>query len=122
MYCNRDLCEDAENSSVIYLKDTTTKKIIDFYWVCDGDCEVLYGDQYEGLDVKETKECLADLMIPSNYLSWSLANLDVVKSQYGVYEDEAYRNLRKLFLTISQFVFRDHTLADIRRINKKVQK
>jgi hypothetical protein len=122
LQCGKDLFLSPKTSSIVYLKNTKNVRITDIFWTCGGECEETYKSQYEQISFKETKEKLSDLMIPSNYLSWVLANMDVTKSQWSVYENNSYQNLRHLILRLAQYVFRNHTLEEIRNFNNKKEK
>jgi hypothetical protein len=117
MYCKKDLLRSPESAVFGFMKDTLKKKIVEFYWACEEDCASYITTGYEGVHFIHESDFLQNLLIPSNYLSWSLANLDVIRSQTHVYTDDTYRHIRQLFLACSQFVFRNHRVDEFKKLS-----
>lgn len=116
--CEKDLFKDAKNSKIYLVKEQNGKGIVSFNWACNGECKDQTTKRFKEEGFVITEEILYDLLIPVNFLSWALANMDIMKTQWDVYSNEAYTNMRKFLVAGSQYALRDHSLEEIKRINQ----
>lgn len=119
-HCGSDLLKKPATSTMAFVKQKgaiNPAVVIDFYWTCTGECEQKVELDFQNKNCIITKENLASISIPYNFLHWMLANFELIHKTYLVYEPLAFSRLKLFLSTVPQLSFRDHNENDFKQMN-----
>lgn len=125
--CGTDLLIDRKGI-IVFIEDYSIKrgrtiadvkpvsKYIDVYWSCKGKCDNTLKREYRKYDFIDGWEDISDIIIPAQYMRWLMAIMNRMHAKDDEYSDQAFAELKKFILRISQLVLRRQSQQDIQRV------
>lgn len=120
--CGKDLLETMYKHQysgiVVFLQDYTdeTQPIIrEVYWCCKGGCDRSLQLQRSAPNHITGWEDMDDLIIPVYFLDWVFTHFNTLRSGKDRYTDDAFENLKRFIVAISQRVLREMTDSEKER-------
>lgn len=118
--CGKDLLLNPKNAHVIYVKKKNGPRaviIYDFYWACKGLCEQSLNNKHDKNAIFSREE-IADLIIPFNFINFMLGNLHAIHDSLVIYEQSPFDNMKFFISRIAQLSVREQDIEEINRIDR----
>ena len=121
--CGKDVLEtmykNPYSGIVVFLQDHTDEKLPvtrEVYWCCKGSCDRKLQKQRLALNYITGWEDMGDLIIPAYFLDWVFTIFNNLRSGKEQYTDEAFENLKRFIVAISQRVLREMSGSERERV------
>lgn len=92
-----------------------TEHIHEVYWACKGRC-----DDRLRFNLPKGRytnwQDIGDIIIPTKYIEWVLATVNLIKSGGNTYEETAFKKEKEFIIAVSQKVMREMTQEEKDRI------
>lgn len=92
-----------------------SEHIHDVFSVCKGPCDDARSRNLKKGFYTNWKD-IGDIIIPTKFIEWTLATLNLIRSGQNTYEEVAYKKEKEFIVTISQKVVREMTQEERTRV------
>lgn len=93
----------------------STEHIHDVYWACKGQCDDLRSRNLPAGQYTNWQD-IGDIIIPTKYVEWILATINLIKTGMSTYEEIAFKKEKEFIIAISQKVVREMTQEEKDRV------
>jgi len=122
--CDKDLLKAMYEESYVsligqvkkYDKEEGKSHIVEMYFACKGKCdETISKKLYEEYNETTAWKDLSDLVIPAEFIRWTISTINQLSSGKYVYSEKAIEKERQLIFGLSQKVLREMTESERKR-------
>ncbi|MBD1808022.1 restriction endonuclease [Microcoleus sp. FACHB-SPT15] len=124
-YCDKDLLQElftehlSGNLILISSFDGSQKKTTKVFCACKGRCDEILSNRYAGKDSITGWLEISVLVIPTEFLTKLFAFMNQIREGgYHTYTDEAYGEMKYIFIVIAQKVLRAMTEEEWQRVGQ----
>ncbi|MFR4062227.1 MAG: restriction endonuclease [Mediterraneibacter faecis] len=126
--CGKDLLQrdilDKYEGVIVFVKDIDfykthngTNRITEVYCACKGICDRKQEIIQRPYNFVTGWEDISDLVIPTQFLKFLIGLLNRIRNNDDIYEDEAFSELKRIIISLSQITMKKQTEKDIERVN-----
>ncbi len=116
--CSKDLLlpENRKKGIIIFVYDKEFHNVVDVFAVCKGECdrEIESNIRAKGKITGWTD--IGDMIIPAVFTKKIMAFLNQIYNNHPLYSPESFDKLKKMFIAVAQFVYREQTSDEYERV------
>ncbi|WP_333696590.1 restriction endonuclease [Flavobacterium sp.] len=99
----------------IYTMNNHSEHILDTFCVCKGQCDDFRSRNLPAGQYSNWQD-IGDIAIPTKYVQWVLATINLISSGRNTYEESAFKKEKDFIIAISQKVVREMTPEEKERV------